>query len=119
MCVPICKSTCNSLKTFSFEDTSEFIKIDLPNGQSQTNGPVQVNQNESANTKSSNTQKPNYTFRWNSEPNHVLCLFPYVIGFANQSIEIRLFVNGSLINSLTMSNVKLIASKVKIFNFLV
>lgn len=93
---------------------SESIKLDFLGSQTQNANSLaaQVNQNETANTKATSSQKPNYSFRWNSEPNYVLCLFPYIIGFANQSIEIRLFVNGSLINSLTMSNVKLIASKV-------
>jgi hypothetical protein len=56
-----------------------------------------------------------YTFQWNCEPNHILCVFPYVIGFANQCIEIRLMVNGNLVNSITMSNIKLVASKKEIF----
>jgi hypothetical protein len=38
-----------------------------------------------------------------------------VIGFANQCIEIRLMVNGNLVNSITMSSIKLVASKKEIF----
>lgn len=42
----------------------------------------------------------------------MLCVFPYVIGFSTQSIEVRLLVNGALINCLTMSNIKIVANKV-------
>jgi hypothetical protein len=65
-------------------------------------------------TGSNLIKKSHYLFQWNSEPYSVLCIFPYLIGFANQSIEIRLLVNGSLVNSITMSNIKLIASKVNV-----
>ena len=78
----------------------------------QVSNTSQNNSNEISTTKSNDFLKTNYTFRWNFEPYYVLCLFPYVIGLGNQSIEIRLLVNGNLINSLTMSNIKLIASKV-------
>ncbi|RNA22577.1 GTPase-activating Rap Ran-GAP domain 3 [Brachionus plicatilis] len=62
-----------------------------------------------------NNKCSNFKFQWNSEPYSVLCVFPYVIGFANQCIEIRLLVNGNLVNSITMANIKLIASKRDIF----
>ena len=68
-----------------------------------------------ASTANSNKRISYYTFQWNSEPNYVICAFPYIIGFANQCIEIRLLVNGNLVNSITMSNIKLIASKVERF----
>ncbi|CAF0797732.1 unnamed protein product [Brachionus calyciflorus] len=82
---------------------SEFIKLDQTNSFSS-----QISSN-------TNFKSSNYKFQWNSEPHSVLCVFPYVIGFSNQSIEIRLLVNGNLVNSITMSNVKLIASKRDIF----
>lgn len=85
-------------------DTSEFIKLD------QTS-PAPANSSLGVSNK-----KSYYTFQWNSEPSSVICVFPYVIGFANQCIEIRLLVNGNLVNSITMSNIKLIASKVALFS---
>ncbi len=101
---------------FIFIDTSEFIKIDFLNQQSAQ---TQLNTvNDSTISKPSTPglkTVSNYSFRWNSEPNHVVCVFPYLIGFADQFIEIRLLVNGNLVNSLCLSNVKLIANKKEIF----
>jgi hypothetical protein len=71
--------------------------------------------NTSTNAQSlSPAVKSYFRFQWNSEPNHIICIFPYVIGLSNQSIEIRLLVNGNLVNSITMSNIKLIANKVRV-----
>jgi len=69
----------------------------------------------SANVQSPSFAKSYFRFQWNSEPNHIICIFPYVIGLSNQSIEIRLLVNGNLVNSITMSNIKLIANKVRFY----
>ena len=67
-----------------------------------------------ASLKASSSQDPNLPtkFEWNCEPLSVVCIFPYVVGFGKQCIEIRLLINGNLINSITMSNIKLIAGKV-------
>ena len=83
------------------KDTSEFIKLDQ-NEATESN----------ASAAAARATATHSTFQWNSEPTSVIIFFPYVFGFADQSIEIRLLVNGSLVNSLTMSNVKLISSKV-------
>jgi hypothetical protein len=80
-----------------FTDTSEFIKIEQKTQLSQS--PTLAN-------------KTCVNFQWNSEPNFVFCVFPYVIGFGDQSIETRLLVNGNLVNSLPMSNIKVLAFKV-------
>ena len=99
---------------FLFLDTSEFIKFDQ---EPNANVPQSiVNNNSQILSSPNNIRKSNfYSFQWNSEPNFLLCIFPYVIGFASQSIEIRLLVNGSLVNTITMSNIKLISSKKEIF----
>ncbi|KAG5862060.1 hypothetical protein JTB14_004202 [Gonioctena quinquepunctata] len=44
-----------------------------------------------------------------------LCAFPYVIAFTQNSMEIRLIVNGNLIHTMTMPKLQLIASKSDIF----
>ena len=90
-------------------DTSEFIKLD---GGSSTTSNSNINANPQLGTMSPPAKRAEYAFQWNSEPNFVLCIFPYVIGFASQCIEIRLLVNGNLVNSITMSNIKIVASKV-------
>jgi hypothetical protein len=78
--------------------------------------PLSTYSSTASTSNASSTKKfAYYTFQWNCEPNHIMCVFPYVIGFANQCIEIRLMVNGNLVNSITMSNIKLIASKREIF----
>ena len=71
----------------------------------------------SSNVQSPSAVKSYFRFQWNSEPNHIICIFPYVIGLSNQSIEIRLLVNGNLVNNITMSNIKLIANKVGLLSF--
>jgi hypothetical protein len=86
---------------------SEFLRFDEPQKK------------EDLKTRASLTSKAvknsYFYFQWNTEPNHILCVFPYVIGISNQSIEIRLLVNGNLVNSITMSNIKLLAHKKDIY----
>ena len=95
------------------KDTSEFIKFDQDqNTNISSNAQSSISPVFNSVAGSNVNKKCYYSFQWNSEPSSILCIFPYVIGFANQSIEIRLLVNGSLVNSITMSNIKLIASKV-------
>ncbi|CAG9823734.1 unnamed protein product [Phaedon cochleariae] len=62
-------------------------------------------------TSSSN----NFDFHWNSVPTDIVCAFPYVIAFTQNSMEIRLIVNGNLIHTMTMPKLQLIASKNDIF----
>lgn len=59
--------------------------------------------------------KSYFSFQWNIIPNNVFIIFPYAIGFSVQCIEIRLLVNGSLVNSITLPNVRFITSKKEIF----
>lgn len=87
------------------KDTSEFFKMDETCHTSST-------------IQSPSAVKSYFRFQWNSEPNHIICIFPYVIGLSNQSIEIRLLVNGNLVNNITMSNIKLIANKVSDLNYI-
>lgn len=44
-----------------------------------------------------------------------MCAFPYVIGFTNNLMEIRLIVNGNLVHTMTMPKLHLIASKNDIY----
>ncbi|XP_074025682.1 GTPase-activating Rap/Ran-GAP domain-like protein 3 isoform X2 [Leptinotarsa decemlineata] len=57
----------------------------------------------------------NFDFHWNSVPTDIVCAFPYVIAFTQNSMEIRLIVNGNLIHTMTMPKLQLIASKNDIF----
>lgn len=95
------------------KDTSEFIRLDELNNSpsSATSTSIQQQQQQSSSVNKSSY----YSFQWNSEPSFILCIFPYVIGFASQCIEIRLLVNGNLVNSITMSNIKIVASKREIY----
>ncbi|XP_076436139.1 GTPase-activating Rap/Ran-GAP domain-like protein 3 [Babylonia areolata] len=56
-----------------------------------------------------------FDFRWNSEPQSIVCAFPYVMAFTPDSIEIRLIINGNLIHTTTMPDLTLITSKCDIF----
>ncbi|XP_050506896.1 GTPase-activating Rap/Ran-GAP domain-like protein 3 [Diabrotica virgifera virgifera] len=57
----------------------------------------------------------NFDFHWNSVPSDIVCAFPYVIAFTQNTMEIRLIVNGNLIHTMTMPKLQLIASKNDIF----
>ena len=41
----------------------------------------------------------------------VACAFPYMMGFSSSSIEIRLAINGSLVHTLKMPDIRLISAK--------
>lgn len=45
----------------------------------------------------------------------MICAFPYVIAFTNETMEIRLLVNGNLVHMATMAELKLITNKKDIF----
>jgi len=86
--------------------SSEFIKLD-------------ARVLETAQTNSSLINLRSYlNFQWNIIPNNVFVIFPYVIGFSSQCIEIRLLVNGNFVNNITLPNIKFITSKVSNFDFL-
>ncbi|KAL1489288.1 hypothetical protein ABEB36_014213 [Hypothenemus hampei] len=50
-------------------------------------------------------------FHWNSSPTDIVCVFPYLIAFTSNTMEIRLVINGHLIHTMTMPKLRLIASK--------
>ena len=41
-----------------------------------------------------------------------MCAFPYVLAFTQDTIEIRLIINGNLVHTMTMPELGLITSKV-------
>ncbi|KMQ93050.1 gtpase-activating rap ran-gap domain-like protein 3 protein [Lasius niger] len=57
--------------------------------------------------------------REDEEPELLLCYntcaFPYVIAFTNDTMEIRLIINGNLVHTIAMPNLNLITSKRDIF----
>ena len=42
----------------------------------------------------------------------IVCAFPYILGFSENSIEIRLMVNGNLVHTQSVPHMKLITAKV-------
>ncbi|XP_055339868.1 GTPase-activating Rap/Ran-GAP domain-like protein 3 isoform X2 [Paramacrobiotus metropolitanus] len=62
---------------------------------------------------SHNTEE--FDFQWCSVPENIVCASPYVIAFNAEGLEIRLLINGNLVYSGTMPEMKLITSKTDIF----
>ncbi|XP_011329684.1 GTPase-activating Rap/Ran-GAP domain-like protein 3 isoform X2 [Ooceraea biroi] len=62
-----------------------------------------------------NTAPTEFDFNWNSIPTAVACAFPYVVAFTNDTMEIRLIINGNLVHTIAMPNLSLITSKRDIF----
>ncbi|XP_070155825.1 GTPase-activating Rap/Ran-GAP domain-like protein 3 isoform X1 [Polyergus mexicanus] len=62
-----------------------------------------------------NAAQTEFDFNWNSIPTAVACAFPYVIAFTNDTMEIRLIINGNLVHTIAMPNINLITSKRDIF----
>ncbi|XP_075553462.1 GTPase-activating Rap/Ran-GAP domain-like protein 3 isoform X3 [Dermacentor variabilis] len=56
-----------------------------------------------------------FDFQWNAVPDNIVCVFPYIMAFTYESIEIRLIINGNLVHNMTMPKLKLITSKSDIF----
>ncbi|XP_006818781.1 GTPase-activating Rap/Ran-GAP domain-like protein 3 [Saccoglossus kowalevskii] len=56
-------------------------------------------------------QSSDFDIHWNSPPTAVVCAFPYILAFTPDTIEIRLVVNGNLVNEMTMPRLSLITSK--------
>lgn len=44
----------------------------------------------------------------------LVCAFPFILGFSENAIEIRLLVNGNLVHTLCVPGIKLITSKVSV-----
>ena len=53
-----------------------------------------------------------HPIEWNSVPLSVVCAFPYILAFSTDAIEFRYAVNGSLLQTLYMPELKLITAKV-------
>ena len=49
---------------------------------------------------------------WNSLPQSVLCVFPYVLSFTSDAIEFRSVVDGALLQTMSLPELVLISSKV-------
>ncbi|XP_065200520.1 GTPase-activating Rap/Ran-GAP domain-like protein 3 isoform X3 [Planococcus citri] len=56
-----------------------------------------------------------FDFFWNSIPAAIVCTFPYIIAFTTDSMEIRLIINGNLVQTMSMPKLTLISSKNDIF----
>ncbi|XP_077505231.1 GTPase-activating Rap/Ran-GAP domain-like protein 3 isoform X12 [Amblyomma americanum] len=56
-----------------------------------------------------------FDFQWNAVPDNIVCVFPYIMAFTYESIEIRLIINGNLVHNMVMPKLKLITSKSDIF----
>ncbi|CAH1785534.1 unnamed protein product [Owenia fusiformis] len=54
-------------------------------------------------------------FHWNSEPQAMVCAFPYIMAFTPDTIEIRLIINGNLVHTMTMPDLGLITSKCDVY----
>ena len=56
---------------------------------------------------------------WNSVPVcKVVCAFPYILAFTPVAIEFRYAVNGSLLQTLAMPELRLISAKVSIYMYI-
>ena len=51
---------------------------------------------------------------WNSEPQMVVYLPPYMLAFTEGTVEIRLACNGSLMQTINVPDLKLLSSKVSV-----
>ncbi|KAF2361378.1 Rap GTPase activating protein domain [Trinorchestia longiramus] len=56
-----------------------------------------------------------FDFQWNSVPEAIVCAFPYILAFTHDSIEIRLVINGNLVQTMVMPNLTFITNKSDIF----
>ncbi|XP_073980334.1 GTPase-activating Rap/Ran-GAP domain-like protein 3 isoform X2 [Rhodnius prolixus] len=64
---------------------------------------------------SDSTSSNEFDFHWNSIPSDIVCAFPYVLAFTSDSMEIRLIINGNLVQTMAMPKLKLISFKNDIF----
>jgi hypothetical protein len=54
---------------------------------------------------------PSVEIKWNHSPSAIACAFPYMMGFSSSSIEIRLAINGSLVHTVKMPDIRLLSAK--------
>lgn len=52
---------------------------------------------------------------WNTVPKNIICAFPYILSITSDGIEFRSAVNGSLLQTITLPELRLITSKDDIF----
>ncbi|RDD39906.1 GTPase-activating Rap/Ran-GAP domain-like protein 3 [Trichoplax sp. H2] len=55
------------------------------------------------------------SYYWNHPPLYIVCAYPYLLGFALNYIEIRLVVNGCLVQAITFPEIQFITSKFDIY----
>lgn len=55
------------------------------------------------------------SFHWNHAPINIVCAFPFILGFSENNIEIRLMVNGNLVHTHCVPRLKLITAKEDIY----
>ena len=49
---------------------------------------------------------------WNTEPQDLVYLYPYMLSFTEHTVEIRMASNGSLMQTISVPDLRLISSKV-------
>ncbi|CAG0915419.1 unnamed protein product [Notodromas monacha] len=67
------------------------------------------------NTLLPKNNKSEFDFQWTSIPEAIVCAFPYILAFGEDSIEIRLIVNGNLVEACTYPKLKFVSSKSDIY----
>ncbi|XP_076343533.1 GTPase-activating Rap/Ran-GAP domain-like protein 3 isoform X2 [Tachypleus tridentatus] len=65
--------------------------------------------------KLTGNRSTDFDFQWNSVPESIVCAFPYIIAFTQDTIEIRLVINGNLVHSMTMPKLTMITAKSDIY----
>lgn len=56
-----------------------------------------------------------YDIKWTSRPQHIAYVYPYLLGFTRETIEVVTMINGSLVKTLPMPNLQLIANHGGVF----
>ena len=52
---------------------------------------------------------------WNTEPQDLVYMPPYMLAFTEHTVEIRMASNGSLMQTINVPDLKLLSSKVGVF----
>ncbi|XP_022249773.1 GTPase-activating Rap/Ran-GAP domain-like protein 3 isoform X2 [Limulus polyphemus] len=65
--------------------------------------------------KLTDDRSTDFDFQWNSVPESIVCAFPYIMAFTQDTIEIRLVINGNLVHSMTMPKLTMITAKSDIY----
>eukprot|EP00730_Choanoeca_flexa_P016757 TRINITY_DN7982_c0_g1_i1.p1 TRINITY_DN7982_c0_g1~~TRINITY_DN7982_c0_g1_i1.p1 ORF type:complete len:876 (+),score=207.88 TRINITY_DN7982_c0_g1_i1:23-2650(+) len=56
-----------------------------------------------------------YEIHWRSQPQRLVYSYPYLMAFANETIQISTLINGNLVKSISLPNVRCITGKADIF----